>query len=61
MGAKRENCALLMCVTPSGEEQCVLILSRQAQTHACQDAALTSISLSGLGHIQWAHIKSLPN
>lgn len=37
--AKSEN---LICATPNDEEQCVLLLSKQAQTHACQDAALTA-------------------
>lgn len=41
--------------TTCGEEQCVLPLSRQAQTHACQDAA-HSMPLSRLGHIQQAHV-----
>lgn len=46
--------ANLICATNSEEEQCVLLLSRQAQTHACQDA------LSGLGHIQQAHMSKDP-
>lgn len=32
----------LICATLSEEEQCVLLLSRQAQTHACRGAALAA-------------------